>query len=614
MSRRWWPWLPVFSGTIATLALSSAPSVAHAYLLLSKGSKTAAVGTSVVVLREGEHDVVSLRFRIKDKGDRVVVVVPVPASVMEQQAGPSAPFAALASVVSPRVEELWEQDPCELHGMGGPPLGPSAQPDAPRPKKKPKSGPKSAPEGDYEISVLEGKGAEVVAALKAKGLTLSDEVEPLIVAYADVGMKLVVAEIATADLEGNELPPLLIHAKAKELTLPTRLHAAGKAGPLDVFVLSPNMRFEAKNQKNQAIPTNLDVKVPAAKNPAGFYSALVARTFSDAPDAIVTEYAWRALDCDSCAAPLDASVISRLGIGLLPSAAGGQQEVIVDAEGVSGEPGGPEGLRKALATCYEKAIAATPGLGGSVTLDVVVKDEKVDSAKSRTTAPEALVSCATGAAKAADLDESGALTVTFSPMSRKFLADLVLTKLRVQQAAVPEKDLRLGAARAIAGGRETGPEGKPEKKVYWAEATNNFQPRYVVRHAWKGAVKCLTPERGSWGGPPKGESTKPGGKPGGAIPALETLIEGGLPDVSAYAIASSKAIAPAAPDSPTDTPATEASATPSPSSNAAPPPATDAGCGCSLSAPPADRAPWLSGLFALAWLRAKRKRAQRDGR
>ncbi|MBL8741533.1 MAG: hypothetical protein JNK04_10580, partial [Myxococcales bacterium] len=128
MSRRRWPWLPLvptLGGTIATLALVSAPSVAHAYLLLSKGTKTSAAGTSVVILREGEHDVVSLRFRIKDKGDKVLVVVPVPASVMERQATAGAPFAAMASVVSPRVEELWEQDPCELHGMEPPPLGPS---------------------------------------------------------------------------------------------------------------------------------------------------------------------------------------------------------------------------------------------------------------------------------------------------------------------------------------------------------------------------------------------------------------------------------------------------------------------------------------------------------
>ncbi|MBL8739952.1 MAG: DUF2330 domain-containing protein, partial [Myxococcales bacterium] len=478
-------------------------------------------------------------------------------------------------------------------------------------KKKPKAPPKPPVEGSYEIAVLEGKGADMVAALKAKGVTLSSEVEPLIVAYGDVGMKLVVAEINTSELDGNELPPLMIHSKAQELTLPTRLHAAGKSGPLDVFVLSPHMRFEAKNQKNQAIPTNLDVKVPAAKNPSGFYSALVARTFADAPDAVITEYAWRALDCEGCAAPLDAAVISRLGVALLPSAStGGQQEVIVDAAAVSGEPGGPDDMRKALMACYGKTLASTPGLGATVTLDVVVKDDAVQSAKSRTGTPEALVTCATEAAKAADLDESGALTITFSPTSRKFLADMVLTKLRVQQAAVPEKDLMLGAARAIEGGRENGPEGKPEKKVYWAEATNNFQPRYVLRHPWKGAVKCLSPQRGSFSAvPPKGE--KPAGKGGGAVPALESMIEGGLPELTAYAIASSKAVPPPpAPTTPTDSPAPESSATPSPSSSAPPPPSPNGGCGCAVT-PRSREGLWLPGLFALGWLARRARRKQR---
>lgn len=603
----------MFSTTIATLALGSAPNVAHAYLLLSKGTKTSAIATSVVVLREGDHDVVSLRFRVKDKGDKVLVVVPVPASVLEQQASTGAPFAALASVVSPRLEELWEQDPCELHGMQGPPSGPGGQPDALPQKKKPKAVPKPTADGSYEIGVLEGKGADVVSALKAKGVTVSGEVETLIVAYADVGMKLVVAEIATSELEGNELPPLLIHSKAKELTLPTRLHAAGKAGPLDVFIVSPNMRFEAKNQKNLAIPTNLDVKLPAAKNPSGFYSALVARTFTDEPEAIITEYAWRALDCENCAAPLDAAVITALGVGLLPSATGGQQEVIVDAEAVSGEPGGPDEMRKALTACYGKALATAPGLAASVTLDVVVKDDAVQSAKARTKGPEALVACASDAAKAADLDESGALTITFAPTSRKFLADLVLTKLRAKQASIPEKDLLLGAARAIEGGRENGPAGKPEKKVYWAEATNNFQPRYVVRHAWKGAVKCLSPQRGSWGGPPKGE--KPASKGGGAVPAVDSLIEGGLPDLGAYAIASSKpSVTPPPPSTPGgDGPSPDASASPAPS-NAPTPPAADAGCSCHLASPRDESSWWALGLLGLGWLRSKKKLARGDGR
>src|SRR6185503_11860797 len=33
---------------------------------------------------------------------------------------------------------------------------------------------------------------------------------------------------------------------------------------------------------------------------------------------------------------------------------------------------------------------------------------------------------------------------------------------------------------------------------------NNFQARYVIRHAWTGPIACEHPQRGIWGGPPGG--------------------------------------------------------------------------------------------------------------
>jgi hypothetical protein len=38
---------------------------------------------------------------------------------------------------------------------------------------------------------------------------------------------------------------------------------------------------------------------------------------------------------------------------------------------------------------------------------------------------------------------------------------------------------------------------------------NNFQGRYVIRHAWTGAMRCDRPVRGRWGGPPDGHTNTP---------------------------------------------------------------------------------------------------------
>ncbi|MBH24119.1 MAG: hypothetical protein CMH57_06640, partial [Myxococcales bacterium] len=35
---------------------------------------------------------------------------------------------------------------------------------------------------------------------------------------------------------------------------------------------------------------------------------------------------------------------------------------------------------------------------------------------------------------------------------------------------------------------------------------NNFQGRYIIRHAWTGPIACQNPVRGRWGGPPAGKS------------------------------------------------------------------------------------------------------------
>jgi uncharacterized protein (TIGR03382 family) len=73
-------------------------------------------------------------------------------------------------------------------------------------------------------------------------------------------------------------------------------------------------------------------------------------------------------------------------------------------------------------------------------------------------------------------------------------------------------DLVFRAAPSIVGGREAyAQDGHIEHGAVPA-SFNNFQARYVIRHAWQGAIACEHPHRGVWGGPPSGvasEQTKP---------------------------------------------------------------------------------------------------------
>ncbi len=84
--------------------------------------------------------------------------------------------------------------------------------------------------------------------------------------------------------------------------------------------------------------------------------------------------------------------------------------------------------------------------------------------------------------------------------------DYVLTRLHARYGAENlGEDLVFRAGLPIVGGRET---GGPESNERGATITsqNNFQARFIIRHPWKGAIKCRNPQRGIWGGPPSGEA------------------------------------------------------------------------------------------------------------
>jgi hypothetical protein len=83
------------------------------------------------------------------------------------------------------------------------------------------------------------------------------------------------------------------------------------------------------------------------------------------------------------------------------------------------------------------------------------------------------------------------------------LTNLTLTRLhaRYDQKTLGE-DLIFKAGTPKEGGRET---GNGETKNYndaRDNFANNFQGRYIIRHLWEGEIKCQSPRRGIWGGPP----------------------------------------------------------------------------------------------------------------
>ena len=84
--------------------------------------------------------------------------------------------------------------------------------------------------------------------------------------------------------------------------------------------------------------------------------------------------------------------------------------------------------------------------------------------------------------------------------------EFVLTRLHARYGKENlGEDLVFREASGIVGGREVLAGEKVEQGPS-PSSVNNFQARYIIRHLWEGAVLCLRPKFGRWGGPPAGKS------------------------------------------------------------------------------------------------------------
>ena len=116
---------------------------------------------------------------------------------------------------------------------------------------------------------------------------------------------------------------------------------------------------------------------------------------------------------------------------------------------------------------------------------------------------------------------------------------MVITRLHARYDAKSlADDLVFRAAPAITGGRESdysGDGGKLGTGAY-PSGYNNFQARYIMRHAWTGPIACKRPERGNWGDMPLWMTKKPkpsaatglAAAPRGTI-KLASLLKDGMP-------------------------------------------------------------------------------------
>jgi hypothetical protein len=132
----------------------------------------------------------------------------------------------------------------------------------------------------------------------------------------------------------------------------------------------------------------------------------------------------------------------------------------------------------------------------------------------------------------------------------------VLTRLHARYGRGDMKDdLRFREGKPITGGREMWAQGGLEHGAT-PSAQNFFQARYAIRYWWTGPIRCKSPQRGIWGGPPGGfqqqqaiAASKLAFAPRGQM-SVAQMVKRDLPEIGLRKAAPAAPPAPAPPGGP----------------------------------------------------------------
>ena len=420
--------------------------------------------SQVVLLRQGNHTVMTMSNNYKGPPEDFAMVVPVPVVLHKENVKTLSPnvFDHIDQLSAPRLVEYWERDPCEpeerrMYSRGAVGGAPMAKKEAIAEEEHGVKIEAKFEVGEYQILILSAKEANGLETwLHEHHYKIPEGASAALAPYIREQSKFFVAKVNIQKVHRDEnqlvvLSPLRFDYEAAELRLPVRLGLLNAEGKQDliVYVLSQNSRYEVANYRTVPIPTNLDVLNEVRERFAQFYAELFDATLKEyGGRAVVTEYAWDTNSCDPCPTPpLDPSEIATLG---------GDVAMGMSTQPDPQAPGGPRPM---------------PPRGGR-----------------------------------------------FRPFMR-----MVLTRLHTRyDKQTLNDDLVFKEAPPMMGGRE----GVKDVVVGQGAYSNNFQARYIIRHYWQGKVACEHPAWGRWGGPPGTPAWQTQQKPAAAARNLANTPRG----------------------------------------------------------------------------------------
>lgn len=288
--------------------------------------------SQVVMVRDGNRNVVTMASDYQGEVKEFAMVVPVPEVLKKKQIHVTdrAIIQHLDAYSSPRLVEYFDDDPCRRIYLDRMVMESAAvpQPTTKQSRARARSlGVKIEAEytvGEYDILILSAKeSGGLVTWLTENGYRMPAGAGPVVGSYLKQGMKFFVARVNLGkfDKSGyNYLRPLQIAYTNRKFMLPIRLGTvnAKDQQELFIFALTRKGRVETTNYRTVKLPTDIEIPVYIKEQDkfGEFYRDMFrTQVKKERNRAVFLEYAWDMNWCDPCAAdPLSNKELRELGV------------------------------------------------------------------------------------------------------------------------------------------------------------------------------------------------------------------------------------------------------------------------------------------------------------
>jgi hypothetical protein len=449
--------LIIAAAAAAALVPSSADAFCGFYIN-GAGSEMFNDATQVVLMRKGTRTVLSMQNNYKGPPDAFAMVIPVPTVLTEADVKtlPKEVFGRVDTMGAPRLVEYWEQDPCYVERydrrpmakMSGRAAGVGAGGGMAKPDDLGVTIEAQFEVGEYQILILSATDSTGLETwLTREKYQIPKGAAPFLRPYIEANMKFFVAKVDPSKVAFG--------ADGRAALSPLRFHYDSEE-----FNLPIRLGLANSSGTQDLIVSILS---PGQRYEVSNYKNVTIPTNLDVRDSVRTNF-------------------------------GGFYAALFDRT-VEKNPGAVVTEYAGAANTCDPCPGPTLGMNDFLLQGPDVLDTPAGAAIA-TGKPA-------GPASRRPMPPRGGGSMNF-----------VLTRLHARYGKAISEDLVFKKADPIVGGREIrsggGHSGKLEERASPA-SVNNFQARYAIRHWWTGPIKCKSPRRGIWGGPPG--RLRPGTKP-----------------------------------------------------------------------------------------------------